>query len=227
MVTNTYTKMFQALSPKNITDFAKKGEGTVKDGIQVYVLAWFVTLVLGIIGFFVAVGTTPEVEQLAQMFGMSTVGILGVVLLVVTSVIGLIVGLVVQYITQYAGAFSAKSLFKGKGKFEKQFYLVMLFTGALMIIASVLGLIEVIVPSIVMIVGIIELLLALWSLYLLYHTLRVVHDISLAGGIVCVIIILLVTFVIAFALALVLGGALLAGALGGAAAASQMGNVPI
>ncbi len=230
MVSDTYTKMFKALSPKNITEYAKAGEGTVKDGIKIYVLAWFVTLILGIIGFFLAVGTAgAEMQALSGMIGLDLVGFLGVVVLIFASILGLIWGVVINYITQYAGAFTATSVFKGKGKFEQQFYIAMLFTGAIMIIGSVLGIISAIIPAFGIISGAIMLILGLWTIYLLYHTIKEVHKIELVGALVSMIVVFIVglAFVVIVGLVLAMLGiaALGAGALGGAAATGGLENL--
>ncbi len=232
MVTDTYTKMFQALLPKNIKDFAKKGGGTVQDGIKVFVLAWIITLVLGIIGFFVAVGTAgAEMQALSSMIGLELVGFLGVVVLIIGSVIALIWGVVGQYIMQYVGAWCAISFFNGKGKFAHQFYVVMLFTGAIMIISSVFGLLDAIVPAIVIVTSIISLVLWLWSLYLLYLTIKNVHGLELGGSVISTFVVLIVgvvlTLIVGIALAAVLVGVVGAGALGGVAATGGLGNLGI
>jgi|GEM_PF-2034422 len=230
MVSDTYTKMFKALHPKNITEFAKKGDGTVKDGIKVYVLAWFVTLILGIIGFFLAVGTAgADMQALSSMIGIELVGFLGVVVLILTSIIALIWGIVISYITQYAGAFSAINFFKGTGKFGQQFYIAMLFTGAIMIIGSVFGIVDALVPAFGVVSGVIMLVLGLWTIYLLYHTIKEVHKIELVGALVSTIIVFIVSFAVAFIILFVLAlvglTALGAGALGGAAATGGLENL--
>ena len=231
MVSDTYTKMFKALHPKNITEYAKAGEGTVADGIKVYVLAWFITLILGIIGFFVVGGTVAGAAELTSLTGIALVGALGVVAVVLVSIVTLIVGIVMNYITQYAGALCATSVFKGKGKFEHQFYVAMLFTGAIIIIGSVIGLVDAFIPGFMMIGGIIMLLFGIWSIYLLYHTLREVHKIDLVGGIISMLVIFIVSFAITFVIVLILGmiglAALSAGALGGAVATGGLENLGV
>jgi len=222
--------MFKALSPKNITEFAKAGKGTVKDGIKVYVLAWFVTLILGIIGFFLAVGTAgADMQALSGMIGLEIVGFLGVVVLILASIIGLIWGIVMNYITQYAGAFTATSVFKGKGKFEQQFYLAMLFTGAIMIIGSVFGIVDALVPAVGIVSGFIMLALGIWTIYLLYHTIREVHNIELVGALISTIVVFVVGIAFLVVLGIVLAmlgiAALGAGALGGAAATGGLENL--
>ena len=230
MIYDTYIKMFKALVPKNITEFAKKGKGTVKDGIVVYALAWFITLILGIIGFFLTLGTNmADAKTLGALLGVDLAGVFGIVLLVVVSIFGLFWGIALNYISQFAGAFSATRFFKGKGKFENQFYLVMLFSGAILIIGSVFGLIEAVVPALGIITGAIMLVISIWSLYLLYYTLREIHKIDLVGALISTIVVVGVSVILAFFIALVLtliGVAVLgAGALGGMAASGGLGNL--
>lgn len=225
MVVDTYMKMFQALLPKNIEEFAKKEKGTINAGIKVYVLAWVIGLILGAISLFLALSSAgPELQALAQMIGLDTVGILGVVLLIVTSIVGLVWGVVAQYITLYVGGWCATSFFSGKGKFEQLFYIVMLFTGAMMIITSIFSVLDVLVPQIAIVTGIISLLLGLWTLYLLYLTIKSVYKVELGGSVVSTLAVLVAGMV----LVLIVGAALVAilgvGILGGAAAAGALGG---
>ena len=229
MVSDTYTKMFKALHPKNITEYAKASEGTVQDGIKVYVLAWFITLILGIIGFFVVGDEIAGATEISNLTGMAFVGALGVVTVILVSVVTLIIGIIMNYVTQYAGALCATSVFKGTGKFEKQFYIAMLFTGAIIIISSVIGFVDAFIPGFMLVGGIIMLLIGIWSIYLLYLTIREVHKIDLVGGLISMLVVFIVSFAIAFVIMLILGligiGALAAGALGGAAATGGLENI--
>jgi len=226
MVVDTYMKMFQALLPKNIEEFAKKEKGTVKAGITVYVLAWLVGLVIGILGLLLAITTAgPDMQALSQMIGMDVVGILGVVILIITSVIGLVWGVASQYITLSVGGWCASSFFGGKGKFEQLFYIVMLFSGAVMIISAVFGILDVLLPPIAVVTGIISLLLGLWTLYLLYLTIKTVYKVELGGGVVSTLAVLVAGIVLAIIVGIVLVMVLGVGLLGGAAATGALGGM--
>lgn len=225
MVVDTYAKMFAALMPKNIEEFAKKEKGTIQGGIKVYFLAWLVGLILGAAGLLFAITTAgPDMQALSQMIGMDTVGILGVGLLVVTSIIALVWGVASQYITLYVGGWCATSFFGGKGKFEQLFYVVMLFTGAVMIITAVFGILDVLLPPIAVVTGIISLLLGLWTLYLLYLTIKSVYKVELGGGVVSTLAVLVMGIVLALIVGMVLVMALGVGILGGAAATGALGG---
>jgi hypothetical protein len=226
MVVDTYMKMFQALLPKNIEEFAKKEKGTIGAGIKVYVLAWIVGLIIGVLGLLLAITTAgPDMQALSQMIGLDVVGVLGVVILIITSIIGLVWGVFSQYITLYVGGWCASSFFGGKGKFEQLFYVVMLFSGAVMIITAVFGILDVLVPAIAVVTGIISLLLGLWTLYLLYVTIKAVYKVELGGGVVSTLAVLVAGIILAIIVGVILVAILGVGMLGGAAAAGALGGM--
>ena len=231
MVVDTYMKMFQALLPANLEEMAKKEKGTVKGGVIVYALAWLVSLVLGAATLLFAVTVaTPEMHTLGQLIGLEIVGFMGLVVLLITSVIGMVWGLASQYVSLYAGSWAASSLFKGKGKFEQLFYIVMLFTGAIMIISAFMSILNVMLPMIMAITGIISLLLGLWALFLLYLAIRKVFGLELAGAVVSTLVVLIVGIVFMLAVAAVVALVLVTlglGAIGGAAAAGGLAGMGI
>ncbi|MCP4648295.1 MAG: hypothetical protein GY852_11300 [bacterium] len=226
MVVDTYMKMFQALLPKNIEEFAKKDKGTINEGIKVYVLAWIVGLIIGVLGLLLAITTAgPDMQALSQMIGMDVVGVLGVVVLIVTSIIWLVWGVASQYITLYVGGWCASSFFGGKGKFEQLFYVVMLFSGAVMIITALFGILDVLVPAVAVVTGIISPLLGLWTLYLLYLTIKTVYKVELGGGVVSTLAVLVAGIILAVIVGVILLTILGVGVLGGAAATGALGGM--
>jgi hypothetical protein len=228
MVVDTYAKMFAALMPKNIEVFSKKEKGTIQKGVKVYFLAWLVGLIIGGASLLFAITTAgPDMQALSQMIGMDTVGILGVGLLVVTSLIALVWGVASQYITLYVGGWCATSFFGGKGKFEQLFYIVMLFTGAVMIITAVFGIMDVLLPPLTIVTGIISLLLGLWTLYLLYIAIRNVYKVELGGGVVSTLAVLIMGIVLMLIVGTVLIMTLGVGMLGGAAATGAFGGLGV
>lgn len=201
-----YAKMFEALLPKKISEFAKKKEGTLQEGISVYVLAWTASVALSALGLLLSItGANSGMEELGGISGLPSSGPAGIPLLIIVSAVGLIVGILVQYVTQYCGNFAAVRFFSGKGRFEKQFYISMLFTGAVMIIGTLLELISAFIP--VQAVGAASFLLTVYSFYLVYFTIREVHGIGFAGGIACTVLVLFSGIVFLLLIALVAGAA--------------------
>lgn len=232
MVVNTYMKMFKALLPANLEEMAKKEKGTVKGGVIVYALAWLVSLILGAATLLFAVGVaTPEMQTLSQVVGLDVLGFMGLVVLLITSIIGLVWGVASQYVSLYAGSWAATSMFKGKGKFEQLFYIAMLFTGALMIISAFMSILNVMLPMIVAVTGIISLLLMVWTLYLLYFSIKKIFGLELVGALVSTLVVLIASFVLMMIVAVIVGIVLVTvlgvGAIGGAAASGGLTGMGI
>jgi hypothetical protein len=220
-----YTKMFQALLPGKVEEFAKKEKGTVKDAIMVIVFAWIVSFFLDLIGAGLAIGKGAEaLAPLMNLFGGTVIGGLMIVAVAVGSILGLIWALFFNYIMQWVGSFVAKAGFKGTGNFPQQFYVAMLFTGAITIINSVLNMVFGLLPMLGILNGIIGLVLGIYALYLMYLTIKAVQKVEMLGAIVSVIAMFVVGVVIAtiivFAVAIILVslGVGAAGAVAGATA---------
>ncbi len=208
-----YAKMFQAVMPGNIEEMAKKEKGTVKKGITAIFLSWIVGLILAIIGIFLAVGNAgTEVQPAAAIFGGTVVGGIMILALLITQVLGLVISIVTGYIIHFAGSWVAKSFFKGTGNFPQQFYIAMLFGGAITIITSLLVFALGLVPFLGTIGGIVSMLFFLYSLYLTYITIKAVQKVETAGAVITMVAMLLLALAVAMA-AVVIGG-ILAGALG-------------
>ena len=212
-----YTKMFQALLPGKVEEFAKKEKGTVKDAIMVILFAWIVSFFLALISAGLTLGTnTSALAPLISVFGGTAIGGIMIVLVAVLSIVGLIWALPYNYIVQWVGSFVAKAGFKGTGNFPQQFYVAMLFTGAITIIGAVLNLIFGLLPIPGIVLTVITTLLFLWSIYLLFLVVKTVQKVEMLGAIVSVLVMLVTGFVImllvGFLVLLVLGGAAVAGA---------------
>lgn len=197
-----YTKMFQALLPGKVEEFAKKEKGTVKDAIMVILFAWIVSFFLDLIGAGLAIGRGAEaLAPLMNLFGGTVVGGLMIVAVAVGSILALIWALFFNYIMQWVGSFVAKAGFKGTGNFPQQFYVAMLFTGAITIINSVLNMVFGLLPFLGIVNGIVGLVLGLYALYLMYLTVKSVQKVEMLGAIISVV----AMFVVGMVLALILG----------------------
>lgn len=220
-----YTKMFQALLPGKVEEFAKKEKGTVKGAIMVIVLAWIVSFLLDLIGAGLAIGKgAAAIAPLMNLFGGSVIGGLMIVAVAVGSIFGLIWALILNYVIQWFGSFVAKAGFKGTGNFEQQFYVAMLFTGAITIINAVLNMVFGLLPMIGILSGIISILLFLWSLYLLFIVVKTVQKVETLGGAVTVLAMFVAEVIITMVVAIIIGIILIslgvgaAGAIAGATA---------
>ncbi len=219
-----YAKMFQALLPGKVEEFAKKEKGTVKDAIMVILFAWVVSFLLALIGAGLAIGTSAAaLAPLMKLFGGNIIGGLMIVAVVVGSILTLIWALISNYVIQWVGSFVAKAGFKGTGNFPQQFYVVMLFTGAITIITAVLNLVFGLLPFLGMLNGIIAILLFLWSLYLMYVAVRAVQKVEMLGGIVTVVVMFVTAIVITMILAIIAGIILIALGVGAAGAIAGAG----
>lgn len=214
-----YTKMFQALLPGKVEEFAKKEKGTVKDALMVIVFAWIVSFFLDLIGAGLAIGRGAEaLAPLMNLFGGTVIGGLMIVAVAVGSILGLIWALLSNYIIQWFGSFVAKAGFKGTGNFPQMFYVAMLFTGAITIINSVLNMVFGLLPMLGIINGIVGILLFLWSLYLLFVTVKSVQKVEMLGGVVTVVAMFVAAVIITMVLAIILGILMVALGLGAAGA---------
>ncbi|MEM4272566.1 MAG: hypothetical protein QXH30_03160 [Candidatus Bilamarchaeaceae archaeon] len=220
-----YTKMFQALLPGKVEEFAKKEKGTVKDAIMVLVFAWVVTFFLDLIGVGLAMGRGAEqLAPLTNLFGGTVIGGLTIVTVVVNSIIGLIWAIILNYLVQWLGSFVAKSAFKGTGNFPQQFYVAMLFTGAIAIIGSVLNILFGLLPMLGILNVVIGTLLLLWSIYLLFVTVKAVQKLEVLGAAVTTLAMVIGAFVLTLVVIAIVSVVLVALGVGAAGAIAGVSN---
>ncbi len=193
---------------------------------MVILFAWIVSFLLDLIGAGLAIGRGAEaLAPLMNLFGGTVIGGLMIVAVAVGSILGLIWALFFNYLMQWVGSFVAKAGFKGTGNFPQQFYVAMLFTGAITIINAVLSMFFGLVPMLGILNGMIGLVLGVYALYLMYLTVKTVQKVEMLGAIVSVLAMLVVGIALAMIvgmlmmLVLVALGVGTAGAIAGASAA--------
>jgi hypothetical protein len=203
-IAGTLRKMFLSLIPKNLKAFAKK-KASPKEAIQVYLLAWSVTFVFSLI--VLAFNSLREglSAAVSGQLGFLLEGPLALAAFLALSVFGLAWGIAAVYLSQHAGCYVARSFFGGKGELGGQFYLNMLFSGAIMAINSIISLFSAIVPVAGPVFGLLSLLLGIYGLYLLYLAMKSVHKLGASGAIVSALSILLVQAVVFMVIAFFVG----------------------
>lgn len=211
-----YSKMFQALTPGNIEEMAKTEKGSLMEGIKAIFLAWIVGVLIAGISIFLRVGAVgAQVDTETAIYGGSVVWGLMIFALIGAEIIGLALSIVMSYVMHYIGSAVAKRFFNGTGNFGQQFYIAMLFGGAITILSDALGFLLSLFPIIATISGLVGMLFGLYSLYLLYLTIKSVQKLEMAGTVVTIILMTLI--VVALAMAAAILGAILAVSLGLAA----------
>jgi hypothetical protein len=143
--------------------------------------------------------------------------------LVAAELIGLAVSIVMGYIMHFAGSAVAKKFFKGTGNFEQQFYIAMLFGGAITILSALVNFMLQLIPFLGTLAGLTGMLFGLYSLYLLYLTVKSVQKIEMLGAVATIIV--MVVAVVAIAIVVAVIGAILAVALGLTAAEGAVAGI--
>lgn len=219
-----YAKMFQAVMPGNIEEMAKTEKGTLKQGIMAIFLAWIIGLIFAVVGVFLTLGAVgAQVDTETALYGGPVVGGLMIFALVAAELIGLMLSIVMGYVMHYAGSFAAKKFFKGTGNFTQQFYIAMLFGGAITILNSLVNFTLQLIPFLGTLGGLIGMLFGLYSLYLLYLTVKNVQKVEMLGAVATIIIMVVVMAAIIIAAAFI--GAILMVSLGLAGAEPGIGGL--
>jgi hypothetical protein len=208
-----YAKMFQAVMPGNIEEMAKSEKGTLMGGIKAIFLAWVIGLIFAVLGVFLTVGTVgTQLDTETALYGGSVVGGLMIFAAVAAELIGLVLAIVMGYVMHFVGSFAAKKFFKGTGNFPQQFYIAMLFGGAITIMSALLNFMLQLIPFLGTLAGIIQMLFGLYSLYLLYLTVKSVQKVETLGAAATIIVMIVAMVAIVIVAAVV--GAILAVSLG-------------
>jgi hypothetical protein len=205
MIEETFRKMFLSLIPDNIDKFSKEKRDSPMDGVKVYALAWATTFVLSLIVLSIRIFTEGMDAAVSAYLGFAVSGAVAFAAFLAISVFGLAWGVAATYVAQYAGSWVAKNAFSGKGNFPGQFWLLMLFGGALMIADSILGAISYLAPILEIPIGLFSLLLGLYGIYLMYYGMKAAHKLETSGAIVSVLSIMLVQALVFMAVAFFAG----------------------
>lgn len=193
-VSAIYRKMFTAVfRPRNIEEYSKEGN-TVKQGVEVYLLAWAVTLVLGMFSTALVMGggsaELQEVEEyLRAQFGEGPFGADDAGMFVLTSAISAIFGMLALYVGVFLGAKCAQMVFGGKGNFVQQFYNLALLSGGITIVLSAIGVVQSLLPMAVLLTSSLSLALFAYLIYLSYRSVRAVEGTELLGSVVSTIVV--------------------------------------
>lgn len=213
-IAETYKKMFLALAPANLKKFSKEKKDSASDGAKVYALAWAAAFAISLLILaYNVVGTGMDAALSAQL-GFEVGGSAALAAFLIISLTGLAWGIASVFVSQHAGKYVAASFFGGKGTFESQFYLNMLFSGAVMVCTSALTLVAVLLPPLDLLAGLASVLLVLYWLYLLYSAMGSVHKIGAPGAVVSAMAILLVQVVSFFVISVIIASVMLALGLG-------------
>lgn len=194
-----FQKWINALT-KPVDTFAKeKGKADWTEAVKHLAVAGVIS---GIIAGLAAWAGLTAVGLLGgKLFGAAagaTIGAMAFVAAIIMTPITMIIGWIISSGILYIFAL----LFGAKGNFKTQSYLIALYLAPVMLITTVIGLVPIIG-------GIVNLLIALWSLYLLTMALKTAHGYS-AGRAVATWLLPVIVVVIIFALlAATLLGALL------------------
>jgi hypothetical protein len=219
-----YAKMFQAVMPGNLEEMAKNEKGSLMGGIKAIFLAWIIGLILAVLGIFLTVGAVgTQVDPETALYGGSVVGGLMIFAVVAAEIIGLVVSIVMGYLMHFAGSGFAKKFFKGTGNFEQQFYIAMLFGGAITILSALVNFTLKLIPFLGTLAGLTGMLFGLYSLYLLYLTVKSVQKMEMVGAVATVIVMIVAVVAIAIVAAFI--GAILAVSLGLTAADAAVAGI--
>ncbi|MBN2122547.1 hypothetical protein JW721_05860 [Candidatus Micrarchaeota archaeon] len=205
MIEETCRKMFLSLLPENIDKFSKEKKSSPKDGLKVYALAWAATFTLSLIVLAIGIFRDGMDTAVSNYLGFAVSGAFSFAAFLLISIFGLIWGIAATYAAQYAGNWVAKNAFNGKADFPSQFWLIMLFSGALMVADSILGLLSYLAPILEIPIGLFSLLLGIYGVYLMYYGMKSIHKLEASGAIVSVLSIMLVQALIFMAIAFFVG----------------------
>lgn len=205
MIEETIRKMPLSLLPENINKFSKEKKDSPMDGLKVYALAWAITFVLSLMVLALKIFGEGMDKAISGYLGFGVSGSFAFVAFLVVSLFGLAWGIAATYASQYAGNYVARNLFNGKADFPSQFWLLMLFAGALMVADAILGLLSYLAPILEIPIGFFSLLLGVYGIYLLYYGMKSAHKMETAGAIVSTLSILLVQALVFMAVAFFAG----------------------